>query len=165
MSAISGLLDPTHSQATFTPGVDQYKHFSINALGTLNFGPAVTAANENYFTVTYTASGLDVNGATVELYTTSFRLFVSDNPCSPDVTIDASVWPANKYQSTLSVIFGETQTLQLTGILNNECGYSIANPTLVNSGDSTMLGYFTPTYNGNPSFTYSDPSTSQMVIT
>ena len=105
------MLDPTHSQATFTAGVDQFKHFTVNAHGTLVFGPSVTAANENYFTVTYTASGVDVNGATVEIYSTSFRLFVSDNPCNPDVTIDASVWPANKYQSTLSVIFGETQTL------------------------------------------------------
>ena len=77
----------------------------------LTFGIGMDPAMIDFYTVTYIASGLDSNGATVELYTTTFRLKVSDNPCTPGVNVDSSVWPANKYQSTLSVIFGESQTL------------------------------------------------------
>ncbi len=46
------------------------------------------------------------------------RVFVTDNPCVPNPTIDASVWPSDKRSTTLAVLFGETQTLQLTGVSN-----------------------------------------------
>ena len=84
-------------------------------------------------------------------------VFVTDNPCTPSTTVDASVWPSDKRSTTLAVQYGETQTLQLTGVSNGDCEYSFSNPTLVNSGDSTLFDQFkTPTYTTSPTFTYSD---------
>ena len=56
----------------------------------------------------YTADGVNANGDTIEVYATSFRVFVTDNPCDASPTIDVSIWPANKRSTTLAVLFGET---------------------------------------------------------
>ena len=112
----------------------------------MTLGKNVDASDTGYYTVIYTADGLNADGKTVEVYTTSFRVFVSDNPCVPNPTIDPSIWPANKRSTTLAVLFGETQNLQLTGVSNGACKYSFSSPTLVNSADSTLFGQFsTPT--------------------